>query len=146
MSNINISTATINSPEYQEVWKLREEVLRLPLGLSLKNEDLSMDAEDVIFVAKNEGKVIGCLMLHQLNSATIKLRQMAVYDSWQGKDVGRNLVEAAEKYAASLGYKFVTLHARLVAEGFYSRLGYDKEGDIFTEVGVEHILMSKTVQ
>ena len=145
MDSITISTITSSAPEYNDVWELREEVLRKPLGMSLKNEDLSMDAEDTIFIAKIESIVIGCLMLHEVSADIIKLRQMAVYTEWQGRQTGRMLVAAAEQYAKEKGYSQVTLHARRVAEGFYSRLGYLSEGNEFTEVGIPHVVMNKRV-
>ena len=145
MDDIIINIVTSASPEYTQVWELREEVLREPLNMSLKNEDLSMDAEDEIFIAVHDHSVIGCLMLHHLDADTIKLRQMAVYDGWQGKNIGRMLVTAAEMHAATKGYKKVSLHARLVASGFYSRLGYTQVGDEFMEVGIPHFRMEKKI-
>src|ERR1700761_3859556 len=64
MSAITIQIIDVTDPAYQQVWQVREEVLRKPLGMSLKNEDLSMDAEDVIFAAMADDKVVGCVMLH----------------------------------------------------------------------------------
>ena len=143
MHSITIATATKASHEYAQVWQLREEVLRQPLGMSLKDEDLSMDAEDLIFIAISGDKVVGCLMLHELSPTLVKLRQMAVYDNWQGKNIGRMLVEAAEKYSFGHGYKKITLHARIVARGFYEKLGYVAHGGTFSEVGIEHVVMEK---
>ena len=145
MHQVTISITNSAGPEYQQVWQLREDILRKPLGMSLKNEDLSMDAEDVIFIAKNGDDVIGCLMLHHLDSDTIKFRQMAVYDAWQGKNIGRLLMESAEKYAAEQGYRQVSLHARKVVSGFYTALGYKTVGDEFEEVGIAHLLMKKAL-
>lgn len=143
MEGISISYINISSPKYRQVWDLREEVLRKPLGLSLKNEDLSWDNEDIIFIAEQSENVVGCLMLHHVGNKTVKLRQMAVYDSWQGRGIGRMLVEASEKYAAQNGYGQVVLHARKGAIGFYTTLGYLSFGDEFMEVGIAHYAMKK---
>lgn len=145
MDNIIISSISSSSPLYQQVWDLREEVLRKPLGMSLKNEDLSRDHTDLFFVASAADKVIGCVMLHNLGQGQAQLRQMAVYDSWQGKGVGRQLVQAFERYAAASGFDKVVLHARDVAKGFYSSLGYALVGDVFKEVGIDHYIMEKAV-
>lgn len=130
---------------YGQLWELREEVLRKPLGLSLKNEDLSWDNDDVMFIAANKGKVIGCLMLHEVAGEDIKLRQMAVYNDWQGKGVGRMLVTEAEKFCSAKGYNRIVLHARKTALGFYKSLGYETRGEEFTEVGIPHFTMDKSV-
>lgn len=39
------------------------------------------------------------------NGGRVQLRQMAVYEKWQGKGIGRQLVQAAEKLAIEKGYK-----------------------------------------
>jgi predicted GNAT family N-acyltransferase len=146
MSNIVISQISVSSPKYQEVWDLREEILRKPLGLSLKNEDLSRDKINKIFISEYEGRVIGCVFMQPLDTDEIQLRAMAVYNEWQGKGIGRQLVLAGEAYSAQNGFKKVILHARKVALGFYRSLGYAVTGDEFTEVGIPHFMMEKAVK
>jgi predicted GNAT family N-acyltransferase len=143
MGHIAITHITSADARYQGVWDLREEVLRRPLGMSLKNEDLSKDHEDVIFIAEEEDKVIGCLMLHDTGNGIMQFRQMAVYDAWQGQGVGRQLMLAAEQYCVQQSYSSITLHARSVAMGFYKGLGYAVDGDEFAEVGIPHYIMNK---
>lgn len=142
--SINITRINSTSPLYQPVWELREEILRKPIGLSLKNEDLSRDHDDVILVAQDGDKVVGCLMLAHKGD-DLQMRQMAVYNEWQGKGIGRLLVQDAETYAAESGYDKIVLHARKVALGFYLNLGYTTYGDEFSEVGIPHYMMEKTI-
>jgi hypothetical protein len=40
----------------------------------------------------------------------------------------------------------VSLHARKIVAGFYSRLGYTTIGGEFTEVGIPHLKMEKQLQ
>ena len=97
MNDISISTITAASPKYLQVFDLRDEILRKPLGMSLKNDDLSRDLADSIFIAEHGDRVIGCVLLHQLGTDTAQLRAMAVSADWQGRGVGRMLVEELEK-------------------------------------------------
>jgi predicted GNAT family N-acyltransferase len=143
MSNISISTITVNDAAYQQVWQLREDVLRRPIGLSLKNEDLGMDAEDVIYIATDGDKVVGCLMLHSISDTVMKFRQMAVDASMQGKGIGRMLMTRAEEDIAAKGYTTIMLHARQVVSDFYEKLGYHITSSAFTEVGIPHVIMKK---
>ena len=145
MSNITITYITAREPEYKEVWELREQVLRKPLGLSLKDADQTMDEDDVIFVAKEQNKVIGCLMLHSISTSVIKFRQMAVSPDYQGKGIGTMIVNAAEKFVAENDYSTITLHARQTVTGFYENLGYNTTSSVFTEVGIPHVIMKKTI-
>jgi ribosomal protein S18 acetylase RimI-like enzyme len=143
MNNITIITITSTDPLYSEVWNLREAILRQPIGLSLKNEDLSQDHNDTFFVALDNNNVIGCLMAQKLDDSVLKLRQMAVYNEWQGKGIGRLLLNTAEEYAGNAGYKKISLHARKSAKEFYDKLGYETIGNEFTEVGIPHYKMIK---
>jgi len=143
MDDIEIALINSQHPNYQQVWEVREDVLRQPLGMSLKNEDLSMDAEDFIFTANTGGQVIGCVMLHPVDNELIKLRQMAVYPQYQGTGVGRLLVQYAEAFATQEGFKKIVLHARIVARDFYSKLNYAVASGEFTEVGIPHVVMEK---
>lgn len=145
MDNLKISYINSTSPKYLQVWELREEVLRKPLGMSLKNEDLSNDHVDTIFIAEQNGVVVACLMLHRVAADVYKLRQMAVSQELQGKGIGRILVSAAEIFAVQNGYKKIVLHARKVATGFYDALGYKQVGDQFSEVGIPHYAMEKAI-
>lgn len=145
MNDITIAAITIKDAEYKAVWQLREDVLRKPLGMSLVNEDLSMDTEDTIFIAKQDDNVIGCLMLHSISDTVMKFRQMAVNNQWQGKGIGRLLMTEAEKAIAAKGCTTVMLHARQVVCGFYESLGYDITSSAFTEVGIPHVIMKKTL-
>lgn len=144
MEHITIKQLDIHHPDYPQVYDLREEVLRKPIGLSLKDEDLSADVLDIILVAQHNEDIIGCVMLHPANDEQIKkLRQMAVAAGWQGRGIGKMLVTASENLLREKGISKIILHARTTAEGFYKNLGYHTTGDIFTEVGIPHIVMEK---
>lgn len=132
-------------PLFSQVYALRDAVLRVPLGLSLRDEDLSGDAEDDIFIALDGTSVIGCLMSKPVGAHTAKFRQMAVAPGYQGKGIGRQLMTAAEATAITNGVTLITLHARAHAIPFYAILGYQARGSEFEEVGIPHLLMEKVV-
>lgn len=144
MDNIVIKQVKIDEPLYAQIYDLREEILRKPIGLSLKDEDLSGDALDIIFGALQNDKIIGCLMLHPADRPDkIKFRQMAIANEWQGKGIGQQLMIAAEEYSWNAGKTKIALHARVSAQGFYERLGYTTTSGVFTEVGIPHVVMEK---
>lgn len=144
--SITLRQTDVHDANYKEIYNLRDEVLRKPIGLSLKDEDLSGDVRDVIFVAEKDNKIIGCVMMHPADSVQmLKLRQMAVYDSWQGKGIGKLLVTKAEEYCRQHHVNRIVLHARVTAEPFYEKLGYIKTSGVFTEVGIPHVKMEKEI-
>lgn len=144
MASFSTQKIDAHHPLFPQVFALREKVLRLPLGLSLYNEDTSGDVADDVFIALTEEKeVIGCLMAKNLGQNLLKLRQMAVAEEWQGKGVGNLLMQKAEADAVAKGFKKIELHARQNAIGFYEQLGYKGSGELFMEVTIPHRTMEK---
>lgn len=131
------------SIEYQQMVKLRNEMLRKPLGLQFDDDELEREKNDVLMGAFEDGKILGCCLLTKVNDKTMRLRQMAVPNNLQGKGIGRALMVFAENLARDLGYKTLIMHARKTAVGFYQKLGYSIEGDEFVEVTIPHFEMIK---
>ena len=75
-----------------------------------------------------------------------KIGRMAVLPSHRGGGVGRSVLEALEREAASRALPMVKLSAQLSAAAFYDRAGYTRIGDVYDEVGIPHIAMEKRLQ
>jgi predicted GNAT family N-acyltransferase len=129
--------------EYQQMVNLRLEILRKPLGLNFDPADLEKEKEDVLMGAFEDEKLLGCCLLTRMDAERIRLRQMAVPNSMQGKGIGRALMIFAENIARDLGYKKLCMHARKTALGFYEKLGYRASGEEFIEVTIPHYIMEK---
>ena len=124
---------------------LRNEILRKPLGLSLDRAELDREKDDILMGAFEDDRLLGCCLLTRMDASTVRLRQMAVPNSMQGKGVGRALMIFAENIARDLGYKKLCMHARKTAIGFYQKLGYSIAGDEFEEVTIPHYIMEKSL-
>jgi predicted GNAT family N-acyltransferase len=131
------------SAEYEQMIKLRDEILRKPLGLSFSREELDKEKNNLHIVAYEDEKMLGCCMLLEEDPQTVRLRQMAVRNDLQGKGVGKALMQFAENLARDRGYKRITMHARKHALGFYEKMGYKKIGDEFKEITIPHVVMEK---
>jgi predicted GNAT family N-acyltransferase len=129
--------------EYEEMVKLREEILRKPLGLSFSTEELEAEKDDLLLAAYEDDQLLGCCMLVQEGEDTVRLRQMAVVDDLQGKGIGRVLMQFAENLAHDRGFKRIKMHARKNAIGFYEKMGYKRIGDEFLEITIPHYVMEK---
>ena len=129
--------------EYIETVALRDEVLRNPLGLSYGPTELAAEKDSFHLGLREGAELVACLVLKPLDERCIKMRQLAVRESGQGKGFGRELLNYAESFAKRRGYEEIVLHARETARGFYEKLGYEAEGDSFTEVGLPHLAMRK---
>ena len=139
-----IHIALDKSKEYKASLLLRNEVLRKPLGQNLFDEDLSDEVNQVHFVAIEKNKVVGVVVLvPHYKMGVGKLRQMATAEDVRGKGYGIQLVKALEKFAAKKGMDSIILHSRHYAVGFYEKLGYRINSDVFQEVGMDHYVMEK---
>jgi predicted GNAT family N-acyltransferase len=130
---------------YNQVIDLRHYVLRVPIGLSIYEEDLSGDLEDFTFIIVNNDEVLGCLMGKPISKTEIKLRQMAIKPQYQSKGLGSKLMIFAQQYIKGKGYHKISLHARKNVTPFYEQLGYTNEGAEFYEVGIPHIKMVQSI-
>ena len=134
------------TPEYDEMVRLRYDVLRAPLGLNFTIEQLEKEFSDTMLGAYDARNILsGCLILTHLNADVLKMRQVAVAFDKQGQGVGKELVQASEAYAQAKNYKKIELNARDVAIPFYLKLGYTTVGEIFEEVGIKHRKMIKKI-
>ncbi len=131
------------SQEYQQAVELRRQVLRLPLGLDFTVEQLDSEIDSFHFVGGVEGIVLATAMATPLNIEIIKIRQVAVSQSRQGKGFGRDIMLFTEEWASQMEYKTVVLHARATVVDFYLKLGYELFDEPFEEVGIPHRKMRK---
>ncbi|MEP6674716.1 MAG: GNAT family N-acetyltransferase [Ferruginibacter sp.] len=131
------------SPDYASMVKLRDDVLRKPLGLSFTADELAREKEDILIGAFDEDEILACCLLTKVDAYTLKLRQMAVQNNMQGKGIGATMMNFAETLARDKGFRCLTMHARNTAIGFYEKFGYKKKGEEFIEVNVPHHVMEK---
>jgi GNAT superfamily N-acetyltransferase len=131
------------SPEYRQMVKLRDDILRKPLGLGFTDNELEEERDNMLIGAFEEEEMLGCCMLVEEGAGTVRLRQMAVLNNLQGKGIGRALMTFAENLARDRGYKKLTMHARKHAIGFYEKMGYKVDGSEFVEVTIPHYVMQK---
>ena len=123
--------------------KLRDDILRKPLGLHFSPSELEKEKENLLIGAYEDDQMLGCCMLVEQDPQTVRLRQMAVINDLQGKGIGRALMQFAENLARDRGYKKLSMHARKNALGFYEKLGYRRVGDEFEEITIPHYVMEK---
>ena len=129
--------------EYEQMVKLRNEILRMPLGLGFSPEELAREKEDILIGAFDDDELLACCLMTRVDNKSLRLRQMAVDNNLQGKGIGASLMHFAELVARDKGYKKLIMHARKTALGFYEKLGYTVTGTEFVEVTLPHFVMEK---
>lgn len=126
-------------PLYQQERELRNKILLRPIGVPDFGWEMN-DSRSWHFVAVDDAKVIGCVLLVPLdeNLQVGQLIQMAVDHNWQGKGVGKKLVNDLLVFAETKGFAEIVIHSRADVTSFYEALGFKTFGDEFEEVGVVH--------
>ncbi len=144
---MSIVTIPYGSELYTEELDIRNKFLRVPIGLSLFDEDLSKEKDDLHFgvVDETTGTLLGCVILTILPEKKLKLRQMIVVESAQGKGLGRSLVNHCIEYARKSGDRIIELHARKTALQFYAKLGFELIEGEFMQSGLPHYSMFFTL-
>jgi len=138
------------SPAYEQAVRLREAVLRRPLGLVFTAQELDDEAGSHHIVAldddeddDDDGACVGCLVLLPIDANVVRMRQVAVRPDRQRQGIGRALVGFAERSARARGHREIVAHVREPVIPFYASLGYELTGSRFTEVTLPHFHMRK---
>ncbi len=143
---IKFEQVTYQTALYDKVVRLRERILRTPLGLKFTEADLSVDKDEILFALTDNGEPVACLQIKPLTKSHVKLRQMAVDAGRQGQNLGSKLVREVEKVLKNQQVKSIELNARETAVGFYQKLGYHIVSGRFMEVGIPHFKMYKFIE
>ena len=145
MSASTVTVRTVAAEDEREaVFALRVRVFVAEQGVPMDVEMDELDAGADHFAAWLGDRVVGAGRLVR-DGATGVLGRLAVAREARGTGLGAALVAEIERRAAECGLDAVELHAQVHARGFYERLGYTSEGDVFDEAGIAHITMRKSM-
>jgi predicted GNAT family N-acyltransferase len=74
-----------------------------------------------------------------------RIGRMAVLPFWRSHGVGRTLLDVLTALARVQGHREVVVHAQCAVAGFYRKAGFREQGQPFTEAGIRHQKMVKTL-
>ena len=142
----------LKSEEIKRAFALREEVFvdeqKVPLEYEVDDRD---SLEDTIHVGVFEGdELLATARIMNINKDIVYFGRACVKKSCRGKGAGKflfiSMEETVKKFKKENEKKTIRFSAQYHAMTFYEMLGYTKDNDdIFVEVGIEHISMSKIV-
>lgn len=118
---------------------LRQQVFVVEQGVPAELELDEMDAQSLHAVAYQDGVPVATGRL--LPDGHIG--RMAVRQEARGAGTGSLVLCALMDEARRRGDCDVVLHAQLSARDFYARHGFEPEGEIFMDAGIEHIAMRR---
>jgi predicted GNAT family N-acyltransferase len=123
--------------------KIREMVFVIEQGVDPAAEYDEFEKESRHFLAKLDGKPVGTSRW-RFTKYGVKMERFAVIQEARGMGVGKALVAAVladVKSTPEAEGKSKYLHAQLSAMSLYSKFGFEKVGDLFTECNIQHFKM-----
>lgn len=145
---MTIESIIVRRVPVEAILDLRHRILRA--GLPPETARFEGDAEPTThhLAAESHGRVVGCATILRRpwdGAPAWQLRGMAVEEDWQGKGVGRRLLEEAERLVRRERHSLqMWCNARTPATPFYRRLGWQTLGEEFViPTAGPHLRMSK---
>jgi predicted GNAT family N-acyltransferase len=125
-------------------YELRRAVFEVEQGVPrpLDRDAFDYNADHVV-AFDPEGRCVGTGRMVRLDQRTCQIGRMAVASTHRRHGVGAKVLEALEHMASLRGVAELVVHSQLPAEPFYGARGYRREGTVFAEQGVPHVLMRK---
>ncbi len=99
--------------------------------------------DDAIHVlGEVDGEPVAAGRLRLLDDGWAKLERVAVRPRWRGRGLAHEIVRYLLDEVARRGVTRCRLHAQVYLEDFYAGYGFQRQGDVFDECGIDHILMT----
>ncbi|NDK57192.1 GNAT family N-acetyltransferase [Pontibacter fetidus] len=111
--------------QFEKYYQLRYLTLRQPWGQPKGSERADDDATATHALLVNDaGEAIGVCRMHLQTPHEAQIRFMGIHENYQGKGLGKLLLDYLENKAKSMGATNMVLQAREKAISFYERNGY----------------------
>ncbi|MCC6728207.1 MAG: GNAT family N-acetyltransferase [Chthonomonadales bacterium] len=106
-------------------------------GVPVGEEIDAQDEEADHFLVDEDDTVVGTARLVAVGAGVGKIGRVALLPEVRGRGIGRDLMW----YVMGAGFRRfaeLILDAQLTAIRFYERLGFEAEGPVFLDAGIEH--------
>lgn len=128
----------------EDIKMIREEVFMKEQGFQDEFDAIDDIATHILYFV-GESPAGTCRFFAGENHGEAHIGRMAVLKEFRGKNLGAEIMLAAEKAIQEAGYKTCSLSAQVQAKGFYKKLGYVQDGDEYLDEHCPHILMCKVL-
>ncbi len=112
-------------------------------GVDWEGEIDEFEAESIHFLGECEGQPVAAGRLRFMPDGLAKLERVAVRPAWRGRGYARRMVENLLAETRLRKCNKLALHAQVYLEEFYASFGFQRQGGIFRECGIDHILMTR---
>ena len=101
MNDIEFRTP-LNLKEFKEYDLFRWKILRKPIGKEIDSLKDQYEESSFHLICIKDEIIIGCGRLHFNNKDEAQIRYMAVEERYQGKGIGKKILELLEKNAKKI--------------------------------------------
>lgn len=133
---------TYKSPEWTEAVRLREKILREPLGSSFTQQELEDEKHHFQIAGFTDDTLVATAVLVPEGDA-MKMQRVVVIENFRGQGIGSAMMDFCETFALERKSKIMYCHARDTAVNFYVKNGYEGVGEYFEEDSISHLKMRK---
>jgi predicted GNAT family N-acyltransferase len=127
--------------EREACYAVRMKVFVEEQGVPPWEEIDSYDDTAQHFLIEDNGVIVGTARLLDYGDGVGKIGRVAILPEYRGKGFGRDLMW----YVMGAGFRLfhmLILDAQLPVIPFYERLGFEAEGEVFLDAGIEHRRMT----
>jgi predicted GNAT family N-acyltransferase len=136
---------THGSPEWADAVRLREKILREPLGSRFTDQELEKEKYHFQIAGYLDDTIVATAVLVP-EGDNMKMQRVVVTENLRRLNIGTEMMTFCETFTADKNFKTMYCHARNTAVNFYIKNGYIGIGDYFDEDGIPHLKMSKELQ
>lgn len=123
---------------------VRMQVFVLERNIALRDEFDSDDHDATIYVGVyDDEKPVATGRFIMTDAHTVRPGRIAVLKEYRNRRLGEIIITELEKYVQLKGCRLSVIHGELSAAGFYEKLGYLREPDIYEEDGVPCVTLKK---
>jgi len=128
---------TKDPKDIQRCQDLRHEVFVKGQGVPKAIEVDGRDGQCWHIMAELDGRLLGVARMRTLGDC-VKAERVAVLSDYRHEGIGRMLMEGIHGKTRQLGVHRVVLSAQVQVVPFYLYLGYRREGEVYSEAGIDH--------
>ncbi|MDB4161730.1 GNAT family N-acetyltransferase [Bacteroidia bacterium] len=120
------------------IFEVRREVFVKEQEVNQDEEYDQFDTSSIHLAALVAEAVVGTCRYRNTEKGT-KLERFAVLREYRSMDIGENLLLHCLSLVQNEAY--IYLHAQIQVVDFYTKYGFEKQGDMFEEAGIRHYKM-----
>lgn len=144
MNDVIFKIISYGSPEYEAAVKLREGILRKPLGLTFLPEEREAEKDHIQIAGFQENDLISTAVLVP-EGQNYKMQRIVVKEGLQGAGIGAKMMDFCESYAKNKSIHSIYCYSRYSAVRFYLKNNYVAEGEYFDKNTIPHLKMRKVL-